>query len=202
MRKKNEILNQEINQEIKSKLLKILTTIKKLKEAYEFLEPVDYIQYNIPDYLDVIKYPKDLGIIQFNLENNIYKKIQDFLNDMQLIWDNCYTYNPPMNYISKCAQICEKRFKKEFEKVFNVDIDENCEYSHENIGINEKMELKEAIANLVKNNDLRALNNLKNYCTKIVPFIIQINEKNNTYTIIFDKLNRHILTKIYEIINI
>ena len=83
-----------------------------------------------------------------------------------------------------------------------MDIDENCEYSHENIGINEKMELKEAIANLVKNNDLRALNNLKNYCTKIVPFIIQINEKNNTYTIIFDKLNRHILTKIYEIINI
>ena len=202
MNKKNEILSQEINPEIKSKLLKILSIIKKLKEAYEFLEPVDYIQYNIPDYLDVIKYPRDLSIIQFNLENNIYKKIQDFLNDMQLIWDNCYTYNPPMNYISKCARICEKKFKKEFEKVFNVDIDENYEYSHENIGINEKLELKEAINNLVKSNNLRALNNLKNYCTKIVPFIIKINEKNNTYTIIFDKLNRHILTKIYEIINI
>ena len=197
----NEILNQEINSEIKSKLLKIISSIKKLKEAYEFLEPVDYVKYNIPDYLDVIKYPKDLSLIQFGLENNNYKKIQDFLNDIQLIWDNCYTYNPPMNYISKCARICEKKFKKEFEKFFNVNIDVNDEYNHENIGINEKLELKEIISSLVKNNNIKALNNLKNYCIKIVPDIIKINEKNNTYTIIFDKLNRNILYNIYKIIN-
>ena len=197
----NEILNQEINSEIKSKLLKIISSIKKLKEAYEFLEPVDYVKYNIPDYLDVIKYPKDLSLIQFGIENNNYKKIQDFLNDIQLIWDNCYTYNPPMNYISKCARICEKKFKKEFEKFFNVNIDVNDEYNHENIGINEKLELKETISTLVKNNNIKALNNLKNYCIKIVPDIIKINEKNNTYTIIFDKLNRNILYNIYKIIN-
>ena len=197
----NEILNQEINSEIKSKLLKIISSIKKLKEAYEFLEPVDYVKYNIPDYLDVIKYTKDLSLIQFGLENNNYKKIQDFLNDIQLIWDNCYTYNPPMNYISKCARICEKKFKKEFEKFFNVNIDVNDEYNHENIGINEKLELKETISTLVKNNNIKALNNLKNYCIKIVPDIIKINEKNNTYTIIFDKLNRNILYNIYKIIN-
>ena len=197
----NEILNQEINSEIKSKLLKIISSIKKLKEAYEFLEPVDYVKYNIPDYLDVIKYPKDLSLIQFGIENNNYKKIQDFLNDIQLIWDNCYTYNPPMNYISKCARICEKKFKKEFEKFFNVNIDVNDEYNHENIGINEKLELKETISTLVKNSNIKALNNLKNYCIKIVPDIIKINEKNNTYTIIFDKLNRNILYNIYKIIN-
>ena len=197
----NEILNQEINSEIKSKLLKIISSIKKLKEAYEFLEPVDYVKYNIPDYLDVIKYPKDLSLIQFGLENNNYKKIQDFLNDIQLIWDNCYTYNPPINYISKCARICEKKFKKEFEKFFNVNIDVNDEYNHENIGINEKLELKETISTLVKNNNIKALNNLKNYCIKIVPDNIKINEKNNTYTIIFDKLNRNILYNIYKIIN-
>ena len=114
----NEILNQEINSEIKSKLLKIISSIKKLKEAYEFLEPVDYVKYNIPDYLDVIKYPKDLSLIQFGIENNNYKKIQDFLNDIQLIWDNCHTYNPPLNQVTKCAELCEKKFKKEFEKVF------------------------------------------------------------------------------------
>ena len=202
MSKKNEILSHEIDKEIKSKLMKILSTIKKLKEAYEFLEAVDYIKYNIPDYLDVIKYPRDLSIVQFNLENDYYRDIQSFLNDVQLIWDNCYTYNPPLNYISKCAQICEKKFKTEFEKYFNINIDENEEYSHENIGINEKMELKDTISKLVKNNNLKALNNLKNYCIKIVPHIIQINEDKKTYKIIFDKLNRHILEKIYEIINL
>ena len=202
MSEKNEILSHEIDKEIKSKLMKILSTIKKLKEAYEFLEAVDYIKYNIPDYLDVIKYPRDLSIVQFNLENDYYRDIQSFLNDVQLIWDNCYTYNPPLNYISKCAQICEKKFKIEFEKYFNINIDENEEYSHENIGINEKMELKDTISKLVKNNNLKALNNLKNYCIKIVPHIIQINEDKKTYKIIFDKLNRHILEKIYEIINL
>jgi bromodomain-containing factor 1 len=202
MSEKNEILSHEIDKEIKSKLMKILSTIKKLKEAYEFLEAVDYIKYNIPDYLDVIKYPRDLSIVQFNLENDYYRDIQSFLNDVQLIWDNCYTYNPPLNYISKCAQICEKKFKTEFEKYFNINIDENEEYSHENIGINEKMELKDTISKLIKNNNLKALNNLKNYCIKIVPHIIQINEDKKTYKIIFDKLNRHILEKIYEIINL
>jgi bromodomain-containing factor 1 len=202
MSEKNEILYHEIDKEIKSKLMKILSTIKKLKEAYEFLEAVDYIKYNIPDYLDVIKYPRDLSIVQFNLENDYYRDIQSFLNDVQLIWDNCYTYNPPLNYISKCAQICEKKFKTEFEKYFNINIDENEEYSHENIGINEKMELKDTISKLIKNNNLKALNNLKNYCIKIVPHIIQINEDKKTYKIIFDKLNRHILEKIYEIINL
>ena len=66
----NEILKSQINSEIKIKLSKILSTIKKLKEAYEFLEPVDYINYNIPDYFDVIKYPRDLKYIQENLDNN------------------------------------------------------------------------------------------------------------------------------------
>ena len=202
MTEKNEILNMIIDKEIKSKLLKIISTIKKLKEAYEFLEPVDYIKYNIPDYLDIIKYPRDLSLIQFNLENDYYPNIQSFLNDVQLIWDNCYTYNPPKNYISKCAQICEKKFKKEFEKYFDMNIDIYDTYSNDNIGINEKMELKETINKLIKNRNIKALNNLKNYCIKIVPDIIQINEKDKTYKIIFDKLNRHILYNIYEIINL
>ena len=202
MTEKNEVLSLVIDKEIKAKLMKIISTIKKLKEAYEFLEPVDYVKYNIPDYLDIIKYPSDLSKIQFKLENNNYQTIQLFLNDVQLIWDNCYTYNPPNNSISKYAQLCEKKFKKEFEKYFNVNIDINAEYSHDNIGINEKLELRETINKLIITNNTKALNNLKNYCTKIVPHIIKINEKNNSYKIIFDKLNRHILYKIYEIINL
>ena len=161
----NEILKSQINSEIKIKLSKILSTIKKLKEAYEFLEPVDYINYNIPDYFDVIKYPRDLKYIQENLDNNNYPTIQSFLNDVQLIWDNCYTYNPPMNYISKCARVCEKKFKKEFEKYFQINIDINTEYNHDNLGINEKIELKEKIIELIKHKKFKALDNLKNYCT-------------------------------------
>jgi geranylgeranyl pyrophosphate synthase len=134
-------------------------------------------------------------MVQFNLENDHYKTIQAFLNDVQLIWDNCYTYNPPKNYISKCAQICEKKFKKEFEKYFNINIDIYEEYSHDNIGINEKMELKETINKLIKDNNIKALNNIKNYCIKIVPHIIHINDKEKT----LDYLHLHKTSDLFQL---
>ena len=198
----NKFLLSKINEDIKNKLYKILLTVIKLEESYEFLEPVDYINYNIPDYPKIIKYPKDLGSIKNQLENNKYDTIQDFLNDVQLVWDNCHTYNPPMNQVSKAAEFCEKKFKKEFTKIFKFNIEPSEEYSHENIGINEKIQLKEKINELIENENYHALDNLKNYCLKIVPFIIEVNNENKKYKIIFDKINRHILEKIYEIINL
>ena len=198
----NNFLSSPINEEIKIKFQKILLSIIKLDEAYEFLEPVDFIKYNIPDYPKIIKYPRDLGSVKLKLDKNGYETVQDFLNDVQLIWDNCHTYNPPLNQITKYAQFCEKKFKKEFEKVFKFNIDFDELYSHDNIGINEKMELKDKIKELVDNADNRALKNLKNYCLNIAPHIIEVNEETKTYNIIFDNINRHILEKIYEIINL
>ena len=64
------------------------------------------------------------------------------------------------------------------------------------------MELKEKINNLIESHNYKALNNLKNYCLKIVPFIIEVNKDTKKYNILFDKINRHILEKIYEIINV
>ena len=191
-----------INEEIKIKLQKILLSITKLEESFEFLEPVDYIKYNIPDYPKIIKYPRDLGLIKLKLEKNEYENIQEFLNDIQLVWDNCHTYNPPMNHVTKCAKFCEKKFKKEFHKTFKLNIEPSEDYSHDNIGINEKIELKEKIKDLIDNENYKALNNLKNYCLKIVPHIIEINQETQKYTIIFDKINRHILENIYSIIKI
>ncbi len=191
-----------INEETKIKLLKILLSISKLEESFEFLEPVDYIKYNIPDYPKIIKNPRDLGSIKIKLENDEYETVQEFLNDIQLVWDNCHTYNPPMNHVTKLAKFCEKKFKKEFQKTFKFNIDPSEEYSHDNIGINEKIELKEKIKDLIDNDNYKALNNLKNYCLKIVPHIIEVNKETQKYTIIFDRINRHILEKIYEIINL
>ena len=198
----NYFLLSPIDEETKIKLQKILSSIIKLDEAYEFIEPVDYIKYNIPDYPKIIKHPRDLGSIKTKLEKNKYETLQDFLNDIQLVWDNCHTYNPPFNQITKYAECCEKKFKKEFEKIFKYSIEPSEEYSHENIGINEKLELKEKIKELIDSEDYKALNNLKNYCLKIVPHIIEINKDTKKYNIIFDRINRHILENIYEIISI
>ena len=138
-----KFLLSPLNIDIKNKLTKILQMILKLEEAYEFLEPVDYVKYKIPDYPEIIKYPIDLGTINEKLKNNSYETIQEFLNDVQLVWDNCHMYNPHINQINQSAEHCEKKFKKEFEKIFkyNIEISEN--FSHDNIGVNDGIKRKD-----------------------------------------------------------
>ena len=86
--------------------------------------------------------------------------------------------------------------------MFKYSIVPSAEYNNDYIGINEKLELKEKINYLIENQNYKALNNLKNYCLKIVPHIIEINKETKKYTIIFDRINRNILENIYEIINV
>ena len=47
----------------------------------------------LTDYYDIIKTPMDLGTVKKNLKANKYKFVEDCLNDIQLIWDNCKQYN-------------------------------------------------------------------------------------------------------------
>jgi hypothetical protein len=37
----------------------------------------------------------DLGTIQTKLSNGEYLYVEDMIDDIQLIWDNCKTYNLP-----------------------------------------------------------------------------------------------------------
>ncbi len=48
----------------------------------------------LTDYLNIIKYPMDLNTANKKLKEEKYSKIEDVLDDIQLIWDNCKTYNP------------------------------------------------------------------------------------------------------------
>jgi hypothetical protein len=41
-----------------------MTALSKHTYAWIFLEPVDPIKLNIPDYLDIIKKPMDFGTIK------------------------------------------------------------------------------------------------------------------------------------------
>lgn len=65
----------------------------KVKGAYIFQTPVDPIKLGIEDYFDVIKNPMDFGTIKNNLNNNTYENITQFIEDMQLVFNNCELYN-------------------------------------------------------------------------------------------------------------
>jgi hypothetical protein len=108
----------ELGEEEKKKLDKIFETMENDNQAIDFLAPVDYIGLGIPDYPTIITNPMDLGTVKKNLDNGDYKIFQDFMNDINLIWKNCKTYNQPGSEIVKMANHCEKKIKQLIDKQF------------------------------------------------------------------------------------
>ena len=37
----------------------------------------------------------DLGTVKKNLKNNKFESAEEVIQDIQLIWDNCHSYNAP-----------------------------------------------------------------------------------------------------------
>ena len=108
----------EITEEETKKLIKIFDTIEKDKQSYEFLQPVDYVALKILDYPTIITHPMDLGTVKQNLLNGEYKIFRDFMADINLIWNNCRTYNLPGSDIVKMANHCDKKMKSLIDKQF------------------------------------------------------------------------------------
>ena len=56
------------------------------------------------DYFDIISKPMDLSTIKKKLAHNVYRNGNSFVDDMNLIWNNCYKYNGEHHEISKTAK--------------------------------------------------------------------------------------------------
>ena len=65
------------------------------KWAGPFLQPVDPIKMNLPDYNDVVKEPMDLGTIQRRIETQQVKTKEEFALLMRLVFSNACLYNKP-----------------------------------------------------------------------------------------------------------
>jgi hypothetical protein len=95
----------------------LLREISKLHQAQWFLEPVDPIKYNIPDYPKIIKNPMDFSTIRKNLENNIYDSINSFAEHMRLVFRNAITYNQARDSL---VNIAARELSSKFEDKFRI----------------------------------------------------------------------------------
>ena len=111
-------LNLEIGDEEIKILHKIFEILEEDPLAYDFLEPVDYVALNILDYPKIITHPMDLGTVKKKLYDYTYPTFKEFLDDINLIWKNCRTYNQQGSDIVKMANHCEKIFNKNLERLF------------------------------------------------------------------------------------
>ena len=62
------------------------------KRFKAFTKPVDLEE--VPDYAEVIKKPMDLSTVLSNIDLHRYGAVKDFLQDVDLIWQNALEYNP------------------------------------------------------------------------------------------------------------
>jgi len=111
---------------------KVLAKMKTQTYAHPFLKPVPSNAKFAPNYYETIKHPIDLGMVRNRIREFRYTSRQDFLDDIRLMVDNCYTYNHTRNphllpMADALYQIAETAFEElepeisELEKVLNPE---------------------------------------------------------------------------------
>eukprot|EP00307_Rebecca_sp_RCC1486_P013816 CAMPEP_0119425196 /NCGR_PEP_ID=MMETSP1335-20130426/34080_1 /TAXON_ID=259385 /ORGANISM="Chrysoculter rhomboideus, Strain RCC1486" /LENGTH=336 /DNA_ID=CAMNT_0007450751 /DNA_START=8 /DNA_END=1018 /DNA_ORIENTATION=+ len=102
-----------LDETMHKKALDLLKTISKRTQAQVFLAPVDWKALNLPEYPKVIKHPMDLGTIQSNLQERKYATLEEFANDIRLVWKNALIFNTPESvYFKNAKKLCEDTEKK------------------------------------------------------------------------------------------
>ncbi|PHH56266.1 Bromodomain-containing protein 4A [Ceratocystis fimbriata CBS 114723] len=80
-----------------------------------FKQPVDPLADGVPDYLQKIKKPMDLGSIRAKMERHEYHSADEFSADVRQIFSNCYAYWKETDQI----YIDCKKFERTFEDKFS-----------------------------------------------------------------------------------
>ncbi|KAK6267196.1 hypothetical protein QUC31_018033 [Theobroma cacao] len=85
--------------------------------GWVFNQPVDVVKLNIPDYVNVIKQPMDLGTIKKKITSGAYASPMEFHADVRLTFSNAMTYNPPGNDVHIMADTLNKFFEVRWKNI-------------------------------------------------------------------------------------
>ena len=84
--------------------------------SHPFLEPVDPVAMNIPNYHQVIKKPMDVSTIRQKLNEQQYENLKEFESDFRLMFKNCYKFNPDTHPVHTQGRQYEDIFNQEMAK--------------------------------------------------------------------------------------
>jgi hypothetical protein len=97
--------------------------VKELKNprhkeySWPFERPVDAAAWGASDYYEIIKRPMDMTTYERKLNEFEYAHEDELANDIRLMFQNCYIYNPPGHQIYELGKKFEKVFEKYWEKI-------------------------------------------------------------------------------------
>jgi hypothetical protein len=96
------------------KCFRYLRKLMSQKNSHWFLLPVDPIRWNLPTYFDVIKNPMDFSTIQKKIDEEVYQTEEEFIQDVQLVFQNSMAFNPRISQPHIDAQLLLQKFEREF----------------------------------------------------------------------------------------
>lgn len=110
----------EIQKEFAQKITKKLTLIPI---SVFFLNPVDPVADNVPDYFEKIRKPMDLHTVTKKLESDSYASVEEWRKDVNLIWKNALTYHNEGTFINSIARELMDVFKNMSETIPKSELD-------------------------------------------------------------------------------
>jgi len=82
-----------------------------------FKQPVNPVSDGVPDYLEKIKKPMDLGTMKAKMDRKEYQDEQEFLADMNQMFTNCYTYWSKKDPMWGACEKLQKTFEEKFAQM-------------------------------------------------------------------------------------
>jgi len=100
----------------------LLNQMMKHKDGWPFDRPIT--KSDAPDYHKIITKAMDLGTVRSGLVRMKYTCNQEVLEDIRLVFSNCWAYNKADAEEYSCGVKLERYFLKEAKKLGLIDLDE------------------------------------------------------------------------------
>ncbi|KAM7382544.1 hypothetical protein PAMP_002270 [Pampus punctatissimus] len=119
--------------ELRLFLRDVTNRLSQDKRFKAFTKPVDLDE--VPDYAEVIKKPMDLSTVLTKIDLHKYGTVKEFLQDVDLIWQNALEYNPDRDPSDRQIRHRACALKDTVHAIITEELDENFEKICEEIKV-------------------------------------------------------------------
>ncbi|XP_041798159.1 ATPase family AAA domain-containing protein 2-like isoform X2 [Chelmon rostratus] len=117
--------------ELRLFLRDVTNRLSQEKRFKAFTKPVDLEE--VPDYAEVIKKPMDLSTVLSKVDLHQYRTVKEFLEDVDLIWQNALEYNPDRDPSDRQIRHRACALKDTVHAIIRDELDEDFEKMCEEI---------------------------------------------------------------------
>uniref|UniRef100_A0A3Q4MJQ4 ATPase family AAA domain-containing protein 2 n=1 Tax=Neolamprologus brichardi TaxID=32507 RepID=A0A3Q4MJQ4_NEOBR len=111
--------------ELRLFLRDVTNRLSQDKRFKAFTKPVDLEE--VPDYAEVIKKPMDLSTVLSRIDLHQYRTVKEFLQDVDLIWQNALEYNPDRDPSDRQIRHRACALKDTVHAIIKDELDEDFE---------------------------------------------------------------------------